>query len=264
MSRIISPNHHLWTATSDVNAICDPLFRETEVTYFNYARAYHDGTIAALFTHPQWLLHSLQYKVAPSFVEFRGFSSITLFGSNIESPSVVDSQRNVKSVVAFKELLGFDYLICLNYQFPDFYEAFAFATYINNTKMIEFYLNHLDYFKKFVAYFREKANFLIKNAIVPENKIIRSTIEPLQLQKEKTKKNFLIAGTNNKPLTAREIECLTYISKGRSAKEIGNILGVSTRTIEAHIYNIKSKLGCHRRSQLVDIALNHRLELVKP
>lgn len=52
------------------------------------------------------------------------------------------------------------------------------------------------------------------------------------------------------PLTARETECLYYYLNGFSLKEIAHCLHLSSRTIETHIGNIKSKYNCNTRSQL--------------
>jgi DNA-binding CsgD family transcriptional regulator len=53
------------------------------------------------------------------------------------------------------------------------------------------------------------------------------------------------------PLSTREQECSEFLLKGKSAKETAKILGLSYRTVEAHITNIKRKLGCRKISALV-------------
>jgi DNA-binding CsgD family transcriptional regulator len=52
--------------------------------------------------------------------------------------------------------------------------------------------------------------------------------------------------------TKRQVECFFYIIRGYSATEIANILHVSKRTIENHIQAIKVKLGCNKKSELID------------
>jgi DNA-binding CsgD family transcriptional regulator len=46
-------------------------------------------------------------------------------------------------------------------------------------------------------------------------------------------------------LTSREIDCYFLVAEGYRTKEIGKALGISYRTVEKHIENIKVKLGCN-------------------
>ncbi|MEK6731838.1 MAG: helix-turn-helix transcriptional regulator [Pseudomonadota bacterium] len=49
----------------------------------------------------------------------------------------------------------------------------------------------------------------------------------------------------------REVECIYYLIRGLSAKQIGRILNLSSRTIETHVYNIKKKIGGRKKSDVV-------------
>jgi len=51
--------------------------------------------------------------------------------------------------------------------------------------------------------------------------------------------------------TNRERSCLTQLLKGNTSKQIAASLKLSTRTIEFYINNIKNKLGCQTKSELV-------------
>lgn len=46
-------------------------------------------------------------------------------------------------------------------------------------------------------------------------------------------------------MSQREVVTLYYLAKGMNAKEIGSILNVSSRTIEAYLDKIKVKLGAY-------------------
>jgi len=59
-----------------------------------------------------------------------------------------------------------------------------------------------------------------------------------------------------KCLSSRELDCMFYILRGKSAKEIGKILEISHRTVDSYIENIKNKLGQYNRSALVDYGLS--------
>ncbi len=68
--------------------------------------------------------------------------------------------------------------------------------------------------------------------------------------------SFNIDETPNKyDLSPRESECLFYLLRGKSAKEIGFHLNISPKTVEAHIQQLKYKLNCCNRSQLIEKSL---------
>lgn len=61
-------------------------------------------------------------------------------------------------------------------------------------------------------------------------------------------------------LTPRELECLRWTMEGKTAWEVGTILGISERTAVLHVNNAMHKLGCVSKHQAVVKAL--RLGLI--
>jgi LuxR family transcriptional regulator, quorum-sensing system regulator BjaR1 len=61
------------------------------------------------------------------------------------------------------------------------------------------------------------------------------------------------------PLTAREKETLRWAALGKSAADTGEILGVTERTITAHIGSACQKLSAANKTHAVARALQHRL-----
>ncbi|MCF7550321.1 response regulator transcription factor [Pseudonocardia sp. WMMC193] len=60
-------------------------------------------------------------------------------------------------------------------------------------------------------------------------------------------------------LTDRETEVLRLVAKGLTARQIGERLVVSHRTVESHVQNTLRKLQLHNRSQLVRYAIEQGL-----
>jgi NarL family two-component system response regulator YdfI len=56
-------------------------------------------------------------------------------------------------------------------------------------------------------------------------------------------------------LTERELEVLTAVARGDRNKEIARDLGVTERTIKAHLTNVYNKLGVDSRAAAVSVAL---------
>jgi DNA-binding NarL/FixJ family response regulator len=58
-------------------------------------------------------------------------------------------------------------------------------------------------------------------------------------------------------LTPREREVLQLVAEGRRSKEIADVLGIKTKTAEAHRANIMDKLGIHETAGLVRYAVKN-------
>lgn len=59
------------------------------------------------------------------------------------------------------------------------------------------------------------------------------------------------------PVTGREAEVLLWLSRGKSSRDIGEILGLSHRTVTKHLEGIYAKLGVENRTAASIIAARH-------
>ena len=53
----------------------------------------------------------------------------------------------------------------------------------------------------------------------------------------------------------REIECLYYLMKGKTARETSIHLNLSPRTVEYYLDTLKEKLACRKKSEIIEIVL---------
>ena len=60
-------------------------------------------------------------------------------------------------------------------------------------------------------------------------------------------------------LSPRQKQVLELVAEGRTMKEVGNLLNISSRTAEAHKYEIMQELGAKTTAQLVQYAIRHGL-----
>jgi DNA-binding CsgD family transcriptional regulator len=61
---------------------------------------------------------------------------------------------------------------------------------------------------------------------------------------------------NNMDLPARQRQCMYYLSKGMTIKEIACAMNLSPRTVGHYLERIKKKFNCHNRSQLIAKVFN--------
>ena len=56
-------------------------------------------------------------------------------------------------------------------------------------------------------------------------------------------------------LSKRESECVCYILRGMTTKQMANVMCLSPRTIEGYILNIRNKLDCKNRYEIMSKVL---------
>ena len=83
----------------------------------------------------------------------------------------------------------------------------------------------------------------------------RKAYDPESLAR--ARKHIATMSAQIESLTERERDVLTQVSRGKTNKEIGNILFISDRTVQGHLKNIYQKFGVNTRTEAVAVALQH-------
>jgi DNA-binding NarL/FixJ family response regulator len=65
-------------------------------------------------------------------------------------------------------------------------------------------------------------------------------------------------------ITPRQVEVLRLIAQGKTMKEVASQLAISTRTAEAHKYQMMEHLGFKTSAQLIRFAIQHDLVSARP
>lgn len=113
---------------------------------------------------------------------------------------------------------------------------------------------------------KEKAEAALKAKELAETESREKSMVLKDVLQDLNEKRYYLAGKyHGTYLTTREAQCVPCLARGLSAKEIGNELGLSKRTVEVYINNLKAKFNCNRRSQLITAAIECRfLDGIKP
>lgn len=77
----------------------------------------------------------------------------------------------------------------------------------------------------------------------------------LQTSQEGQVQYILSDNFDDTRISKREAVCLFYLIRGKTAKEIALILGISKRTAEKHLESIRAKLNCGSKSEVFSKAL---------
>ncbi|HEX9029410.1 MAG TPA: response regulator transcription factor [Anaerolineales bacterium] len=92
--------------------------------------------------------------------------------------------------------------------------------------------------------------------VLDEQKVDAHTMEQwLDSQTEGALRLYSDPGEPFQPLSSREMEVLTHVTRGLSNKEIATLLGISHQTVKNHVTAILRKLGVEDRTQAAIYAL---------
>jgi DNA-binding CsgD family transcriptional regulator len=258
-SHIAITNYH------NVEKICRILFKSTPITYFCYQRLYADGSYTFLVSKPD---------LATYFSKNTGLADMWQFNipfENISNGFILwdiaktfnTAEQSVISHLFLNEFNlshGID-VIEKSENHADFY---CFAS--NN---IDIYQCSMPYLRRFIFYFKQESHTMISTcwhekfnpvAINLENSsnipIFNSDISIDEASDSllPINKFYLYGEHEDVYLTSQEKLCLEQLSRGLTAKEAASILGLSHRTIEFYIANLKKKLSCSQLTEAIQIA----------
>lgn len=265
--------HIMSTASQDIRDFIQPLEKAFGIKNFSYKKLFRGKKDIFLTTCPhiaEVYYHKKFYK--NMFIdEIDKFHSGCFLMKQLESNKWVDIVKNQFGLA--------DGLLIVN-KHDDFVEFISFATLAKNDQTDYLYLNNIDVFKKFGAYFTDKAKKIIARAeqdkiIYPQNlkdDTLLTSTDVGQAQKEADALQVLLDAsldeldskrdnysyvTDN--LTKREKECAYYLARGMTAKEIAKVLDISHRTVECYLASIKDKLNCCFKSEVINKILDSDL-----
>lgn len=127
-------------------------------------------------------------------------------------------------------------------------------------------LNNKIYLYQFLAYFKKEGKALIDSAqhhhrvILPSKtsvaqEVPKEIMESIGFISQELKVSpidtFQTMLKHQDRYTPKELECVYFLLQGYTAKECAKKLQVSHRTVETHYENVKLKLDCHKKLEIV-------------
>lgn len=233
-SKILT-THLTITSCKDIAEIMLPQLTKHGITVFNYYKTYFDGSGVRFSTHRGW---SKRYMKK----EYNLNTTVRL--SNLTKPLnyfvwlIQDCPwMLIDAAINFDIANG----ITIAHRNEDSIECYAFGASVNNTSIVNFYLNNLDMLQNYCLYFKEQADRLL--ALGEKNKI------ELYIKDIDEVENISIPRILN--LSNRQFECADLLLSGMKYKEISKKLNLSPRTVETYLNNLKDKLRCQNRTELI-------------
>ena len=133
----------------------------------------------------------------------------------------------------------------------DTFTLCGFATKEERPETLNHYLTHLAKFESFIQEFSVRGQDLIQSA--RREPIITTHSSEYLTERSAFPSKFTVKlnSKQSATLSHRELALLQQLCKGLTVKQAAEILILSTRTAESYLNNIKNKLGCNKKSEII-------------
>lgn len=259
---INNDKHPIVTHQNQMFEICKPL-EKLGITYFAHVNIDNDGNFTGINNNPGFGKHYLDQQYYNADIHLAGTNK---FGKYIVWDAI---ERVGRSDQMYREGLQFGIghvftIVNKNEKGSDF---FHFASNSNSNSINQIYLANLDLLNTFISYFNDKVSssrqlltytdikynidsINSKFAIKSNDIFLLNETDRIQFLKNLQEKSPSLIGEFK--FTKRELDCLRYLVQGKTSREISEILGITKRTVEFYLANIKSKLYVSKKSKLIE------------
>ncbi len=231
-------DHQIFQTSSIVDNLCQGFFRSHAISYFQYYRAYRDGSVVALVNDTKILKRFIELDF-PSFSSYRDCHKMKL------SYWILWDEELPWLPVQIGRDLGVHHGITLLRRSKDYFDMIGFGMPEERTNAISYYMNNIKSLENFINSFEKEHKPLIN--IAEKNRILlpehnRDThYEELCLGSEN---RIIVHGIFGKThITIQEFSCLRLKLQGFGYKEIANELEISPRSVETYFKRIKERTG---------------------
>lgn len=241
---------------SKTKQFCNPLATHFGIDYFYYYKMTKDGYFSLLTNYIPFTEKTFDndlHKIWPYNRDYFLFESgIRIFSDKnpVYSPVLNFAKQSYNLNVIFQVLN----------KTSEFFEGFIFGSSKDPIAVTENCLSEINLIHLFIKQFKgefskqlqslENYQVSMKEELGAEffNNLLQSSTNALPKEK------FLatIGFKNFDQISDREKQVIHYMLKGYSAGETANALFISKRTVETHIENIKNKLDCHSKIEVID------------
>lgn len=260
--------HPMYVYSKDVSDICRPL-NLLGINYFSHVKITDDKDFSALSLNPAFGEHYLRKEYFNADIHLAKAENIGKFVIWDAIEITNDSKQLYQDSVAF----GVDHTLTImdiSSQEKNFYH---FATNLRDRSINDEYLRHMDLLTNFISYFNntvmqskklsksyemkvtvtDKAAFSIEESFDQVSKQRQKFLAEINKDNENFYSQILyrIKYLFGSVLTLREMDCMVHLVLGRTAKATAVELGISRRTVEEHLVNIKNKLKAESKNDLM-------------
>lgn len=245
--------HFSLNSSNHVQEICDQILNSIGITYFNYIKIYNNDCSRELLTNnADWINHfyqnGLYHSIGAVDVEHLLPKGYFLWSEMDEKDPIYLQGR---------DFFNIDNGISFVIKRQDITYLYIFASKREQHAINNFYLGNLDLLQRFIHYFTDKGQNLIKEAgknriHLPNPQLVNPHRVNNIILSDKQRKGFLEATPVNRYfllnesddlyLTTKQAECASLLAKGLTSKQMAKHMNISFRTVEKYVLDVRHKI----------------------
>lgn len=250
-----SSQHPFIKASKELQELCRPLY-DLAIPMFNYFKILSNGQRINIASNPQWvvdyydkkLYQSSQFEAKPKQYQH----GVMLWSSTMGSEVLLYRRDYYNS----------DYGLTLVHPCVDGCEFYFFSGSPTNAQLQMRMLNHLELLEHFILFFKEQFHSQLKPLQTlthypaypqPANEQQALHWSPAQQQAFLTQTPINRLDTEYARFSTRQTQVIKCLLQHQTAADIAMTLKLSRRTVEAYIEEIKNKLNCNTKSELLAV-----------
>lgn len=249
--------------SNQVQKVTVPLRTRFDIEYFTYHRINNSGQYTVLVDRPDWAEHYVTEKIFLNDPYLRHPSVYQEGMCLIKSHGSVEYKAQIKK--GAKQVLNMNLGVIIIQKDEEGVEFYGFSS--PSRQFENLYLNTPQVFSSFATYFKNSLKGILSQMTKEAYSLAHlkgddyhhaQVISP-QMGSENLLNFYKDLGMGKelekaRKLSKREVECLKLLLEDKLAKEIATTLKLSVRTVESYFENIKNKLDCPYKSDVLKMA----------
>jgi DNA-binding CsgD family transcriptional regulator len=239
-----------------ITKTCAPLVEHFNISHFSYVKVTNEGHFCTISNHPSWVEY---YFSQDLFIDQPHFCHPRNFCSGMMIPALIDDDNYQHIAQKGRQQFNVNPGVVIVKKSVQAVELYGFDIKSENSAFINLLINESALLHKFINHF-EKQNHTMMTQ-VSQNPVCLAPLlgktffrnDDSLMKRHKNKENFLkhIGVDAPTALSSREKEILKYMIDGLSASAIAAMIHLSPRTVEHYVINIKNKLDCFSKAELI-------------
>lgn len=263
--RLILNKRYISGSTSEsVSSICKDFLKRHHLAAFEFAKVYNNGECFILYSDSEIASHVIKEELHITAHVPEDLIQRSSFWYVCPEDAVY-----TRSIAKLRDKTGASSFVDYIRKGNGYYEMFSFISAKDMPQATNQFLDLKEEMEQFSVEFKDYGKCLIKNAdqdrfVIPlkmrpnfkgfssrQNTIENSALIGKKIKSIHHDLKKLNSSLNTRRLSQRELECVSYLFLAHTAKATAEALGLSVRTVEGHLDNVKSKLSCRKKSEII-------------